>query len=391
MQQAATAPSTSTSAVLRLLTAAAAVGMAATIWLPWLGYSGSGGNDITLYDLAFKGDYNHGMLTSTGVMLAALAGVLLSCIAGGASGRAEAAWARARGAFFGAALMPAVDSFFTDKIAGLSGLDLKSGVWFGMIAAAVGIGLAAFSTMAADMDDGGPAASHASGVFFGLAFGIIITLWGVALLEIVRQTYGVGLISSSDKADAYKLVFSDAGVTAAAAALPSALWLLRLMSRASAYPAYGSAPSYGRASPAPYGVVYQEPPQPSSPSPAYVPAAYAPPQPVGAARLPEPYATSRPDAPPAAGGAAVSPASLPAADSTPVAPLPPAPLAPRTVRARYNGVIIWQDWRRREVQLDRVGTGTPMTVHGEADGFLDVELPSGMRGFVAAGAVEPDR
>ena len=63
------------------------------------------------------------------------------------------------------------------------------------------------------------------------------------------------------------------------------------------------------------------------------------------------------------------------------------PVASYEVRARYTGVVVWQDWQRRDREVERVSAGTPMTVRGDAGTYLEVDLASGQRGFVAAAAV----
>lgn len=437
----------SVASLFRLLTVATAIGMAGTIYLPW--FTG-GQREPSLYDVTFHG----GQLpyTYVGFMLAALTGVFFASLAGGASGRNEASWARARGAFFGAALMPAANFFFEDKITGIEPLKLGTGVWLCAAAAAIGIVLSSISVLASRLDDGGPPATHAAGVFSGFAWGMIATLYGLVLLEVIRQTSSGFLeLSASNKKEAYGMVLSQTATVAIAGAIPTLLWIMRVGSRPTRasydyssrgiaaaqpeHPARAVQPSsvYGQTQVAaadvrscqecgaPNGKAsrfcagcgaasalseiregsrIRDMPSPQHEPPSASVTADAKPEQIPSAPeiradtpLPvEPTAEAVGEgmadtAPTPSGTHATS--GQQGSDSLGSVVVQPVvkPAVGYEVRARYNGVVVWTEVQRRDRELERVSAGAEMTVVGEAGAYLEVELLSGQRGFVAGAGV----
>jgi hypothetical protein len=218
-----------------------------------------------------------------------------------------------------------------------------AGVWLALVAAVVGAGASVWATIAAEPDVDEPALSPATTMCIGLGWGGMIAFLLLDFLDTLENISN-HRISDEFAGDARMI---NVVVIAAAVGIGLAPKIVRSM-RGTGRPAGVSAWAYA--------------PTPGSRVQAHGMAT----QPVSAL---------------AAAGAY-------AATATQVIAPPAAPaLEPRlVVMTRYNGVVVWDDWRNLVNPLERLAANAQLDVVGQVEGYFEVQA-GGRRGFVAKGAV----
>jgi hypothetical protein len=219
-------------------------------------------------------------------------------------------------------------------------VSVKAGVWLAMLAALGGAGASVWATVAAESDEDDVASTGLTRAS-GLVWGGLIAYLALDVLDTLEQTSN-HQIASQFAGDFRAISFLSIGLALAVALAPMVVRALRNGSLAQS--------NWGYAQPA-----------------------------AGYAQQPSVLAPAGPAAAINYGGAATQV----------VAPRVPAarPPEPRhTVTTRYNGVVLWEDWRNLVNPVERLGANAQLDVVGQVEGYFEVQAGN-RRGYVAKGAV----
>lgn len=310
---------------LSLVAAGLAVALGVFFFLPWL-KAGNGGNSFSFYDITFDSSYGSNEYQSSAFYWLAI-GVALLASMPGATIREDLARARIRAVAFGLIAGIVLQLLMFDWILDKNDqLSIEAGVWLAMVAAMAGGVTSLWASVAADPDDEDAAISSGTTLLVGLTWGGMLAYQALDVLDTLEQISN-GQVVEQLKGDFRMISFVSAGAAIGIGLLPI---IARAMRGASGV----AAPSAWNYGPAPV-------------SAAYAPAAYAGPAPQEMAPTIEPR---------------------------------------HTAATRYNGVVVWEDWRNLVNPIERLAANVRLDIVGEVEGYFEVQA-GGRRGFVAKGAV----